>query len=85
MQRKMCTYFLSKLKRTWSCSRRYRKLGPLNVTRRYKKLSYYSHLSNKLKWVAFTEINRPKTKNYRTRSYKILQKPEFTYPLQLGR
>ena len=38
----------------------------------------YSHLpncrggggggSNKLKWVAFSEINRPKTKNYPTRS-----------------
>ena len=34
--------------------------------------------SNKLKWVAFSENNRPKTKNYTTRSYKILQKPEFT-------
>ena len=33
--------------------------------------------SNKLKWVAFSEINRPKTKNC-TRSYKILQKPEFS-------
>ena len=36
--------------------------------------------SNKLKWVAFSEINRPKTKNYPTRSYKILQNPEFTPP-----
>ena len=38
----------------------------------------YSHLpncrggSNKLKWEAFSELNRPKTKNYPTRSYKIL-------------
>ena len=34
--------------------------------------------SNKLKWVAFSENNMPKTKNYTARSYKILQKPEFT-------
>ena len=46
----------------------------------------YSHLpncrggSNKLKWVAFSENNRPKTKNYTTRSYKIPPKPEFTPP-----
>ena len=32
--------------------------------------------STKLKWVAFSENNRPKTKNCTTRSYKILQKPE---------
>ena len=36
--------------------------------------------SNRLKWVAFSENNRPKTKNYNTRSYKIIPKPEFTPP-----
>ena len=54
-----------------------------------KRQTAYSHLpncrgggggSNKLKWVEFSEINRPKTKNYPTRSYKILQNPEFTPP-----
>ena len=39
--------------------------------------SWYSHLPNKLKWVAFSENNGPKTKNYTTRSYKILQKAEL--------
>ena len=34
--------------------------------------------SNRLKWVAFSENNRPKTKNYTTMGYKILPKPEFT-------
>ena len=39
---------------------------------------YFSDITtNKLKWVAFSENNRPKTKNYATRSYKILQKLEF--------
>ena len=39
---------------------------------------------NKLKLVAFSEINRrPKTKNCPRRSYKILQNPEFIPPLQL--
>ena len=41
--------------------------------------------SNRLKWVEFSENNRPKTKKYTTRSYKILLKSEFTPPLQLGR
>ena len=43
-------------------------------------LPNFNNNCNKLKWVAFSEINRPKTRNYPTRSYKILQNPEFTPP-----